>query len=141
MSETNKASNKHKAAIAVMCNGLGIDKETKSELVRQFSNGRTVTSKELSVGEAKALIKHLSSIKMVNQPDASKMVRKIMYYAHLLGWTKFNKAGRKVADGKRIDEWMLNYSYLHKKLSAYSYSEMPKLVSQFEAFYKTTLLK
>ncbi|MCH5690020.1 hypothetical protein LWM68_40845 [Niabella sp. W65] len=52
-----------------------------------------------------------------------------------------DKPARYVADGKRVDEWMIKFSYLHKKLNKYTFEELPKLVSQFEAFYKSTLKK
>ncbi|WP_346236139.1 hypothetical protein ABDK00_016970 [Niabella insulamsoli] len=134
----NPATTQQKSAIGAICSRLGIDKEQKADLVRQFSYDRTDTSRELTVIEARAMIDHLS--RQV-KPDArrEKMVGKIFYYAHELGWVKKNKEGRIVADGQAVDAWMLKYSYLHKKLNRYNFEELPKLVSQFEAFYKSTL--
>jgi hypothetical protein len=40
-----------------------------------------------------------------------------------------------------VDEWMLKYSYKHKKLDAYLFEELPTLVSQFEQVYKHFIKK
>lgn len=142
--ESPAATTQQKAAIGAICSRLGIDKEAKADLVNQFSYGRTNTSRELSMSEARAMIDHLQ--RAAPQPPKGedprdKMRGKIFYYAHELGWTKTNKQGRRVADGQRVDEWMLKYSYLKKKLNSYKFDELPKLVSQFEAYYKYTLNK
>ena len=135
---SKQATTQQKAAIGAICSRLGIDKEMKEGLVCQFSNGRTTTSVELTVAEARAMIDHLS--RQV-RPDTrrDKMVGKIFYYAHEMSWTKINKQGRRVADGQRVDEWMVKYSYLKKKLNSYKFEELPKLVSQVEAMYKSQL--
>lgn len=136
----NPATIKQKATIATMCQKLGLDKEMKKQLVNDISYGRTTTSKELTIEEAQTLILHLIRTNRANDGGKrDKMVGKIFYYAHELGWTKTNKQGRRVADGQRVDEWMVKYSYLHKKLNRYTFEELPKLVSQVEAFYKSTL--
>jgi hypothetical protein len=37
--------------------------------------------------------------------------------------------------------WMLKYGYLHKSLSAYTYDELPKLITQLEKVEKDYLEK
>lgn len=143
----NPATIKQKATIATMCQKLGLDKEMKKQLVNDISYGRTTTSKELTIEEAQTLILHLIRTNRANDGGKrDKMVGKIFYYAHELGWTTLRQAqgdkpARRVADGQRVDEWMVKYSYLHKKLNRYTFEELPKLVSQLEAFYKKTLNK
>ncbi|MGN7787403.1 hypothetical protein ACTJIJ_22915 [Niabella sp. 22666] len=132
------ATTEQKKAIGAICSRLGIDKDAKKDLVRQFSYDRCESSSDLYFKEAGAMIDHLS--RQV-KPDSrrAKMVGKIYYYAHELGWTKKNKYGRIVADGKRVDEWALKYGYLKKKVDRYTFDELPKLVTQFETYYKSTL--
>jgi len=113
---------------------FNIDEETKRMMISGFSGGRTLSSKELNFNEAAILIQHIER----NDPNFNsiqKMRGKILYYAHEMGWRKRSN-NKWVADGAAVDEWMLKYSYLHKKLDAYLYNELPALVTQFEIFYK-----
>ena len=114
----------------------------KAAMVSGATNGRTESSKELYSNEARDLIKELNQQQLrtdINADKISKMCGKIMYYAHEMRWVKTNPAGKTVADGKRIDEWMIKFSYLKKKLNSYKYAELPKLVSQFQMLYKAFL--
>lgn len=104
-----------------------------------FSNGRCESSVDLWHPEAAAMIRHLHELAGANDPRRLPMVNKIYYYAHQMKWQKTNDKGKVVADGKLVDEWMIKYSYRKKKLNAYTYDELPKLVSQFEQVYKDFL--
>jgi hypothetical protein len=112
----------------------GISKDAKEAIMLGFTAGRSASSKDLRYAEASELIKHLEAGDP-NREAAEKMRGKILYYAHEMGWHTF-KNGRFVADVKRIDEWCLKYGYMKRKLDGYSYQELPRLVSQFEAVYK-----
>jgi len=123
----------YRAAYAIL-NRRGLQQQ-KENIVAGISGGRTTSMRQLNHDESIALIRYLKE----QQPtanDSSKMIGKIFYYCHEMGWTKKNKHGKTVADGQRFDEWAVKHSYLKKKLQAYSYEEMPKLVSQFEQVYK-----
>lgn len=115
-----------------------IDEETTRTMIGGFSGGRTLSSRGLFVNEAAAIIQHIEQLSMNNEQltAIAKMKGKIFYYAHEMHWTKLNAQKKRVADGARIDEWMLKYSYLKKKLDNYTYTELPKLVTQFENVYK-----
>jgi hypothetical protein len=126
----NQAQNK---MVYALFNKTGLINQ-KESIVSGFSNGRTASTRELSHEESVAMIRWLKE-QDKDDPSAQKMRGKIMYYAHEMGWTKKNKLDKVVADGKRIDEWMLQYSYLKKKLNSYNLKELPKLVSQFQAYY------
>lgn len=120
--------------INTMVSKGSINKETKEAMVLGFSRGRCSSSKDLYFSEASQFIKHLAAGDP-NRQAADKMRGKILYYAHEMGWHKF-KSGRHIADVKRVDEWCLKYGYIKRKLDSYSYQELPRLVSQFEAVYK-----
>lgn len=82
------------------------------------------------------------AVRIAQKQGMHKMKGKIFYYCYEMGWTIFNeKKGRPVVDFKRLENWMLNFSYLKKKLDRYTYKELPKLVSQFESVYKSFLNK
>lgn len=114
------------------------NRSNKHDIVSGFTGGRSISLKELTHNETKALIEHLQQLSVTNehQTAINKMRGKILYFAHEMRMTKQNNKGKTVADVKRVDEWMLKYSYLHKKLDAYTLEELPKLVSQFENVYK-----
>ncbi|SEW02115.1 hypothetical protein SAMN05428988_1330 [Chitinophaga sp. YR573] len=106
-------------------------KAHKSEIVSSFSAGRTDSCAYLKDSEALELITYLDSKK--NEADtnfkaAAKMKNKIIAMAHELGW--------KQPDGKIdmsvLNNWCSRYSYLKKELDAYTYKELPKLLTQFE---------
>lgn len=141
MSISNMTAAQKNSHAAMLINNLGLQKH-KATIVGGISFGRTESIRELTDAEKDMLIKYLyQQGQPPEDPRLAKMRNKIYYYAHMMNWTKTNKAGKIVADGKAVDEWMLHYSYLKKKLSAYSYNELPKLLSQFEAVYKSYLNK
>jgi len=111
-----------------------INKEIKQLIIGGFTAGRSTSSKDLCYEEAVAVIKHLKQ-NDPNREGADKMRKKILYYAHEMGWQQL-KNGKLVADLRRIDLWCLQFGYLKRKLDNYSYQELPKLVSQFESMYK-----
>ena len=116
--------------------------EHKAAMVAGATDGRTESSRELYSHEARDLILQLNHQQLRTDDNAEKMQKmrgKIMYYAHEMRWTKTNPTGKTVADGKRIDEWMIKFSFDKKKLNAYKYAELPKLVSQFQQVYKAFL--
>jgi hypothetical protein len=112
----------------------GICKETKEAMVLGFSAGRSNSSKNLYFIEASELIKHLEAGDP--QKEAiNKMRGKVLYYAHEMGWHTL-KNGKYVADIIRVDNWCLKYGFIKRKLDGYSFQELPRLVSQFEAVYQ-----
>lgn len=100
-----------------------------------FTSGRSGSSKDLTSDEANALIRHLKQLDP-EEVAAEKMRRKIISMAHEMGW---RLPGTTRADMQRIDSWCVKYGYLHKKLNQYLPAELPALVTQFEAVYKSFL--
>lgn len=129
-------------AIHALLNAAGL-KDEKESIVDSFSGGRTVHVGELSKGEAMALIGHLKSLDSTAQ-RADKMRNKILSMAHEMGWEKEvdNRQlakGKKPIDMQRVNNWCVKYGYLHKRLDAYNYNELPRLVTQMEGVYKDHL--
>lgn len=110
-------------------------KERKEEMVLGFTSGRSGSSKDLTSEEANAMIRHLKQLDP-EEVKAEKMRRKIISMAHEMGW---KVAGNTRADMQRIDAWCVKFGYKHKKLNQYLPNEMPALVTQFEAVYKSFL--
>jgi hypothetical protein len=138
---------KQLSAIGAICSRLKVSKDEKEMIVQGFSEGRCTSSKELTVHEALLMLKYLHD-RLGDENDKGHMLAKIFSICHELavlqptaGWVKYNGQGKRVADGKRFDEWAVKHSYLKKKLDRYTYKELPKLVTQFELYYKHLLSK
>ena len=125
--------------IMAMINKLHL-KAQKEDIIMGASNERTISTRELTSDEANALIKYLKQ----QDPDeqkAEKMRRKIISMAHEMGWasTTLSHQGKPKVDMERIDNWCVKYGFLHKKLNQYLYTELPRLVTQFESVYQSFL--
>lgn len=138
-------------SIAWHCNRLGIDKDTKADLVQQYSNRRTASSSELTVDEAKALIQALHAQGQAPAPSprqqaGERMRRQIIAIFHEAGWhTPQTPTGpaatRPKIDMSRVNEWCVKQGYLHKKLNEYAPDELPKLVTQAKKYLEWYLKK
>ena len=107
--------------------------EYKVDLIRQYSDGRTVSSKELTYSEAHSLIRHLETYLPPAGPvPGEAMRRKIIAISHDMKWQKPD--GK--ADLSRINEWCRKYSAQKKPLNSFKTHELPSLVSQFEILQK-----
>lgn len=133
--------------IHALLNNTGLA-EQKANLVFGFTQGRSDSSKDMTDAEAIDFINYLR-----RQPNAggsgnqtNKMRRKIISMAHEMHWYSHGpspltpEGGRKI-DMLRVNGWCIHYGYLHKKLSDYTYLELPKLVTQFTEMYNDYLNK
>ena len=128
-----------------LISALSIDAEIKQDLVYQFTNSRETRSSLMTDHECQRLINHLNALKkqkeassqarneaFKNNTPENKMRRKIMSICHEMKWTKDGKL-----DWTRINEFLLNRSYLKKGLDKYTKAELPKLITQFENILRT----
>jgi hypothetical protein len=129
----------------VLFRQTGIEEDDRRWMISLYSNHRTQSSRDLYLGEASRLIRDL----LAQNPQlvaADKMRKKILSMAHDLGWelegsrhitARGNPQG--AVDMERINNWCVKYGHGHKALDAYTYEELPRLVSQFEAMYTGVL--
>jgi len=64
---------------------------------------------------------------------ADKMRKKILSLTWEMNWVVKDPALK--VDVERVNAWCVKYGYLHKPLNSYTYNELPKLLSQFEALH------
>jgi len=121
--------------IGFLCTRLKMDKETKEDMIFCYSNGRSSSTKDLFESEATQLIQFLVNESGLPQYDSFKMKRKILSMAHEMNW---EVSGGKVDLG-RINNWCIRFSGKNKVLDAFSYAELPALVTQFEMVYRDYL--
>ena len=130
---------------------------SKDEAVYEFTNGRTRSLRDLSEWDVQELTRRLRSIAPRPPLPASRtsangsgerdlrapMIKKVVAMAHEMGMVSkmLNAKGQMQNDYSRLNRWMLEKSYLKKKLNAYTYAELPKLVSQMENVYRDFLKK
>lgn len=117
--------------------------DLKKGMMLQASEGRTDHSSELYFEEAHQLLVALNT----SQPTTNTlMLRKLFAMAFEMGMiearmmvsakmepqqqTNYNIQTKN--DYGRLYAWVNKYGYLKKELRAYSYEELPKLLSQFE---------
>lgn len=120
--------------ISTMLSLLNLN-EQKDLLVSSFTQGRTISRKEMTYHEASLMITFLQNEVAKDQASANQMRRKIIAKAHNMGWE--TTPGK--VDIERLNAWCRTSSYLKKELNEYTYAELPKLVSQFDNVYKSYL--
>lgn len=98
----------------------------KISMISGITEGRTISSRDLSKEEAALLIEHLRTLDK-NSKESEKMRRKIISMAHEMNWREKGKVNM-----AHVNEWCEKYGYLHKPLNKYTYNELPALVTQFQ---------
>lgn len=119
----------------------------RHDLVCSFTDGRSENSSDLTDMEADQMIRHLEAIIKDGKIShvgvdrrGQQMRRRILSLCYNIGWTEWDYDDEKpVVDFERLDNWMLKYGHLHKKLNEYTYEELPTLVTQFENMAKSFL--
>lgn len=130
-------------AIRTLLSKLGMEEEDKESIVQAFTAGRTNHISNMFFAEAAALVGHLKSMDG-ESASADRMRNKILSYAHEMNWhlppsPSPKERGVPKIDMDHVNNWCCEYGYLHKKLDAYTYKELPALVTQFEQVYKSYL--
>lgn len=108
------------------------DKSEKAELIKQASDGRTESSRELNAHEAGTLINMLSQGAKATPSKGDKMRGKILSMAHEMRWELPN--GK--VDMARLDAWCIKYGAEHLPFNAYPENKLALLVTAFERVYK-----
>lgn len=110
---------------------LRITAEQKETLVLSYSDGRSSSSADLTVHECDELLRFLQqqydAINPYHDSRSQAMRRRFFSLVREKGWMIDNKINY-----ERVNAWLTKYGYLHKPLNKYTYSELPKLLSQFE---------
>jgi hypothetical protein len=115
--------------------------EERRNVVYHFTQGRTTSLRALTDLELHELSRSLA-LQVVQQPrskevqSADTMRKAILRMAHEMEW---ELPGTTRVDMERVNAWCIKYGHLHKKLNAYKYAELPRLVSQFEKVYEDYL--
>lgn len=102
----------------------------KANLVLGISQGRTESSRELSMEEARELIKYLTP-QPPNPPEGGLPSKQAEGVRKMRG--KMKQQGLEIGwNTEALNDWCIRYGYLKKGFYLYTYVELPKLLSQFE---------
>ncbi len=137
MKNPTETSPKQLRAIRTLISKFNFEEEDKESIVMAFTGGRTKHISRMYFAEAAALVGHLKGMD-VESASADKMRNKVLMYAHEMNW-RF--PGSVKIDMAHVNNWCLEFSYLHKKLDEYTHKELPVLVTQIEKAYKSYLEK
>ncbi|MEO8589438.1 MAG: hypothetical protein ABI432_08730 [Flavobacteriales bacterium] len=122
-------TNQQNARMHVLLGKLDIDSDQRHELVYQFTQGRTNSSREMLAHECNSLIHTLEQ--QLDDTEGDKlyrMRRKVFSLAHELGWELIN--GK--VDRERLDFWCSKYGKFHKALMEHTVPELRSLITQLE---------
>lgn len=105
--------------------------ERKSDLVYSFSNGRTESSRNLTLFEAKEMIEYLQSC-----DKRSRIIKAIWYLARQANIISGNNWEDNKMNAAKLDSFCQSRGAVKKAVGEQSLNELKKTQRQFEAIYK-----
>jgi hypothetical protein len=105
--------------------------EHKAQIIHSVTYGRTTSSKELTMQEARYIIQQLS-----DDEDLSRMKSKVFALAYEAGIIYGYTAEDKKMNAAKIDSFLLDRGTIKKKINDQSKAELIKTVNQFELIVK-----
>lgn len=112
--------------IHVLINQQGL-KDEKANIISNVTEGRTTSSRELTLKEAKLLIEWLCK----TDPN-NAMKKKVFALAYEIGMIWGDSVEDKKMNAIKIDSFLLAKGTVKKKLNQLSHNEMIKVVNQFQ---------
>lgn len=109
---------------------LGI-MERKPELVFSFTNGRTESSRDLTLMEAKALIEYL-----MGSQERIGVVKRIWHLAYEMDIIVPGDQSEKAMNAAKLDAFCEQRGSVKKRISLQTLPELKRTAKQFEAMHK-----
>lgn len=116
--------------IHVLLNQLDIIKY-KADIVADFSEGRTRSSKELTMEEARQMLLHFSKY-----DPCDRMRRKVFALAYEAGIIYGDTPLDKKLNGVKLDSFLKSRGTVKKSINSMNKKELIKTVNQFESMLK-----
>lgn len=121
--------------------GIGMDEDDRHSCIYAFTSGRTESSKELTMNEARLLISRLKEEdeKKRNMMLAEKrtLMRSIYYLSTQISFLNKDFPSDTEEDRKmniaKLDVWARKYSRFHKNISCMDVEELREVKKQLEA--------
>ncbi len=126
----NMVTKKQLTKIHVLLNQLGVIDE-KAELVKQITNGRETSSRQLTFNEAKSLLAHLSKFDPLD-----KMRRKVFALAYEAGFIYGNTLEDRQMNIAKLNKFLRVSGTVKKDLNRMNKDELIKVINQFTGILK-----
>jgi len=110
--------------------------DSKPDLCFSFSNGRTESSRELTMNEASELISYLK-----NNDNRSEYIRRIWYLGYQSGIIYGNTPEDKAINSAMLNLFCKKKGVIKKPLHEQELDELKRTVRQFEAIAKKSFVK
>ncbi|WP_080904363.1 hypothetical protein [Parabacteroides sp. Marseille-P3160] len=102
----------------------------KPEIVYSFTDGRTESSREMTLIEAKSLIEYLKG-----SQEKTTIIRRIWHLAYESGIIVPGDHDERSMNAAKLDSFCKQYGTVKKAISMQSLKELKRTVKQFEAMY------
>lgn len=104
--------------------------DRKPEIVQSFTEGRTESSREMTLMEAKALIEYL-----MGSQERTTVIRRIWHLAYEMGIIVPGDQDEKAMNAAKLDAFCEQRGTVKKPLSSQSLKEVKRTAKQFEAMF------
>ncbi|WP_370860938.1 hypothetical protein [Parabacteroides faecis] len=104
--------------------------DSKPEIVNSFTDGRTESSREMMLSEAKALIEWL-----MGTQERTSIIRRIWHLAYEMEIIIPGDQNEKAMNVAKLDTFCKERGTVKKAISAQSLKEIKRTAKQFEAMY------
>lgn len=112
--------------------------ENRREIIRDFTNGRTENSSELSTQEIISLINILQG--GTTAKPQPKTINKLFGLCYTYGWKYYDESkGKFVVDVEKLNHWLVKYGKYHKQLNQHNTKELGIVTAQFEKVVNSLL--
>lgn len=115
--------------IHILLRQLGL-MERKPEIIHGFTDGRTESSREMTLLEAKALIEWLEG-----SQERKNMLRRIWHLAYEIGIILPGDRDETAMNAAKLDIFCKERGTVKKNISEQSVKELKRTAKQFEAMY------
>lgn len=128
-------------ALHVTFHKLGMDDDTRHGCIHSFTGGRTISSKELTMTEARLLLSRLNQedeqVRKMMLAEARTLCRSIYFLASQISFLNKDYPTDTQEDFEmnkaKIDLWTRKYSRFHKNVNQMNVAELKEVKKQLEA--------
>lgn len=125
---TELRTNAQNARLWKLLNQLDIDEEQRRDLVKEYTLGRTDSSRAMLAHECASLIHALEQQLGVDSAKCWRMRRKVYSLAHELGWETSDGAVCK----ERLQNWINKFGRHHVELNKMNERQLRDTITQLE---------
>lgn len=128
-------------ALHAAFNAHGMDGDARHDCIGDFTSGRTISSKELTMNEARLLLSRLNQedeqVRKIMQAEARALCSSITYLASQISFLNKDYPTDTEEDWEmnkaKLNVWARKYSKFHKNIQQMNVGELREVKKQLEA--------